>query len=271
MTDELHTKVAIVTGGSSGIGRATVEALHGAAASVLIADIDTDRGQELADSLGTRAAFHATDVADRDQMADLITTAITRFGGLDIMVNNAAIASPLRRLLDDDFDDFHRVTSVNMLGVMTGTRYAAKYMAEQRSGCIINMASIGGMLAGTGVATYRATKAAVIHFTKCAAIELAQYDIRVNAISPGNIPTPLLASSASPDQRAEIDRYERKIRDRMRADRPLQRDGTSQDVAEAVLYFASERARYLTGVILPVDGGITAGKPAHRAATAPTP
>ena len=108
--------------------------------------------------------------------------------------------------------------------------------------------------------TYRASKAAVIQFTKSAAIELARYDIRVNAIAPGSIPTPLLASSVRDKSPEELERYEQSIRDRMRADRPLQRDGTPNDVAEAVAYLASERARYLTGVVLPVDGGTSAGK-----------
>lgn len=260
MENELAKKVAIITGGASGIGRSTVEKLHEQGAAVMIADVDRDQGESLADSLGERAAFQATDVADLDQVSGLVDRAVEIFGGLDIMVNNAAISSALRGLLKDDLADFDRIMRVNVLGVMAGTKFAARHMAEAGGGSIVNMASIGGIQAGGGVMTYRASKAAVIHFTKSAAIELARYEIRVNAIAPGNIPTPLLASAATDKTPEEIEQYERSIRDLMRADRPLQREGTPGDVAEAVAYLAGERARYITGIVLPVDGGTAAGK-----------
>jgi NAD(P)-dependent dehydrogenase (short-subunit alcohol dehydrogenase family) len=165
-----------------------------------------------------------------------------------------------RRFLDDDLADFHRVMAVNVLGVMAGTRDAARHMAYSGGGSIINMTSIGGIQAGGGVMTYRASKAAVIQFTKSAAIELAHYEIRVNAIAPGNIPTPLLKTSATNIDPEELERYEAGIRETMRADRPLKREGTPDDIAEAALYFASDRSRYVTGTVLPVDGGAVAGK-----------
>ena len=109
--------------------------------------------------------------------------------------------------------------------------------------------------------TYRASKAAVIHFTKSAAIELAQYDIRVNCIAPGNIPTPLLQTAASDEDRERLKRFEARIRQQMRDDRPLKREGTTDDVAEAILYYAGDRSRYVTGTVLPVDGGLSATLP----------
>ena len=124
--------------------------------------------------------------------------AVEKFGGLHVMVNNAGISSPLRKLLDDDLADFHRVMGVNVLGVMAGTRDAARHMAEHGGGSIINITSIGGIQAGGGVMIYRASKAAVIQFTKSAAIELAYHEIRVNAIAPGNIPTPMLGERRGP-------------------------------------------------------------------------
>lgn len=262
--DDFEGKVAIVTGGASGIGRAAIETLHQRGASVVVADIHDGQGEELARALGSRARFHLVDVAEPEQIAALVDRTVADFGRLDIMVNNAAVSSPLRGLLDDDLADFHRIMSVNVLGVMAGTKFAARHMADHGGGSIVNMTSIGGILAGGGVMTYRASKAAVIQFTKSAAIELARYDIRVNAIAPGNIPTPLLASSARDKTPEELEHYERSIRDRMRADRPLQRDGTPDDVAEAIAYLASERARYITGVVLPVDGGTAAGKVTPR-------
>jgi NAD(P)-dependent dehydrogenase (short-subunit alcohol dehydrogenase family) len=154
--------------------------------------------------------------------------------------------------------------AVNVLGVMAGTRDAARQMAAGGGGSIINISSIGGIQAGAGVMTYRASKAAVIQFTKSAAIELAHYDIRVNCIAPGNIPTPILASSAEDKSPEEVERFEQAIRQQMRADRPLQREGTPEDVAEAALYFAGDRSRYVTGTVLPVDGGTSAGKAIRR-------
>src|SRR3984957_7483754 len=223
VVNELDGKVAIVTGGASGIGRGIVERFMAEGSRVVIADIEADMGEQLAATLGSRAIFQRTDVSDPEQVGALIATTVEKFGGLHVMVNNAAVSSPLRRLLDDDLADFHRIMGVNVLGVMAGTRDAARHMADHGGGSIINMSSIGGTLAGGGVMTYRASKAAVIQFTKSAAIELARYDIRVNAIAPGSIPTPLLTSSARDKSPEELEQYERSIRDRMRADRPLQR------------------------------------------------
>lgn len=260
MTNELTDKVAVITGGASGIGRGLVERFVAEGARVVMADIDTANGEALAKALGPNALFHRTDVSDPEQIGALVAATVDKFGGLHVMVNNAGISSPLGRLLDDDFSNFHRVMAVNVLGVMVGTRDAARHMAAHGGGSIINISSIGGILAGGGVATYRASKAAVIQFTKSAAIELAYHEIRVNAIAPGNIPTPILASSAAGMDPAELERFEANIRQTMRDDRPLKREGTPDDVAEAALYFATERSRYVTGTVLPVDGGTVAGK-----------
>ena len=260
MVDELAGKVAIVTGGASGIGRGTVERFVAEGARVVIADIEADRGEALAAELGADALFRRTDVSDPEQVGALVAATVEKFGGLHVMVNNAGVSSTMHpRFLDDDLADFHRVMAVNVLGVMAGTRDAARHMAAHGGGSIINMTSIGGIPAGGGVMTYRASKAAVIQFTKSAAIELAYYEIRVNAIAPGNIPTPLLATTVKMNPE-ELERYEAAIRETMRADRPLKREGTPADIAEAALYFASDRSRYVTGTVLPVDGGTVAGK-----------
>ncbi len=137
-------------------------------------------------------------------------------------------------------------------------------MAASGGGSIINISSIGGIQAGSGVMTYRASKAAVIQFTKSAAIELAHYNIRLNCIAPGNIPTPILASAAKDMTPEEVERFEQVVRQQMRADRPLQRGGTPEDVAEAALYFATDRSRNVTGTVLPIDGGTSAGKAIRR-------
>jgi NAD(P)-dependent dehydrogenase (short-subunit alcohol dehydrogenase family) len=262
MVNELAGKTAIVTGAASGIGRGIAERFLAEGARVLIADLDSERGEALAGELGAEAIFQVADVADPAQVGALVELAVEKFGGLDIMVNNAGVSGTMHnRFLDDDLADFQRIMAVNVLGVMAGTRDAARAMSKTGGGSILNLSSIGGIQAGGGVMTYRASKAAVIQFTKSAAIELAHYDIRVNAIAPGNVPTPFVASSAA----ANLDpdallRYETTIRETMRANRPLKREGTAADVAEAALYLVGERSRYVTGVVLPVDGGTVAGK-----------
>ncbi|MFZ0834465.1 MAG: SDR family oxidoreductase [Mycobacterium sp.] len=262
MTSELAGKVAIVTGGASGLGYATVEKFVAEGARVVIADLDEERGEELASACGGNTLFRRVDVADADQVSQLISVAVSEFGGLHVMVNNAGISSKMAKgLLRDDFADFHRVMSVNLLGIMLGTREAGRHMSAVGGGSIINVSSIGGIQAGGGVATYRASKAAVLFFSKCAAIELAPYAIRVNCLAPGSIPTPILESSAKQLSEEARDRFVKASRQSMRDNRPLERDGTPEDVAEAALYFASDRSAYLTGTVLPVDGGTTAGQP----------
>jgi NAD(P)-dependent dehydrogenase (short-subunit alcohol dehydrogenase family) len=247
MGQELSGKVAIVTGGASGIGRATVELFVEEGAQVVIADVDAERGAQVAARLGAAAAFKRTDVANADEVQAVVEFAVGRFGGLHILFNNAGIASSFRRFLDDDLTDFQRVMSVNLFGVMVGSQRAARHMSKNGGGVIINTTSIGGINAGAGLTVYRASKAAVIHFSRSIAVDLAEYGIRVNCIAPAHIST---AINASLDQ-ARI----------VRAMQPLQRVGQPRDVANAVLYLASERAAQITGIVLPVDGGTTAGRP----------
>jgi NAD(P)-dependent dehydrogenase (short-subunit alcohol dehydrogenase family) len=261
VVNELAGKVGIVTGGASGIGRGIVERFVAEGSRVVIADVEADRGEALTSALGTDTFFQRTDVSEPEQVAALVAAAVQRFGALDIMVNNAGVSGTMHpRFLEDDLADFHRIMAVNVLGVMAGTRDAARHMSANGGGSIINMTSIGGIQAGGGVMTYRASKAAVIQFTKSAAIELAYYEVRVNAIAPGNIPTPLLKTSALDMDAEQLERYEAGIRETMRSDRPLKREGTAEDIAEAALYFATDRSRYITGTVLPVDGGTVAGK-----------
>jgi NAD(P)-dependent dehydrogenase (short-subunit alcohol dehydrogenase family) len=260
VTGSLAGKVAIVTGGASGLGQGIVEKFVAEGADVVIADVNDDAGRGIAAQCGARAYFRHTDVADADDVDGLIAAAVGRFGGLDVMVNNAGISSQMvKSFLRDDLTDFHRVMSVNVLGVMLGTRAAARHMADHDGGVIINVASIGGLQAGGGVMTYRASKAAVIHFSKSVATELAPLGISVNCLAPGGIPTPILASSVrglSPDA---IDAFVERTRAKMRSDRPLPREGTPDDVAEAALYFATSAAT--TGTVLTVDGGTSADEP----------
>ncbi len=245
--NELAGRVAIVTGGASGLGRAMVERFVEEGARVVIADVNRDAGDAFARELGDAAVFRQTDVSDADQVQAVVDVAVERFGGLHVMCNNAGIGGSFKRFLDDDFADFDRVMAVNIFGVMIGSQRAARHMAENGGGVIVNTTSIGGINAGSGVMAYRATKAAVIHFTRSIAVELAGRDIRVNCVAPAHIPT---AINAAMDQSLIV-----------RAMQPLQRVGSPRDVAEAVLFLASDRAAQITGIVMPVDGGTTAGSP----------
>lgn len=269
MAGELRGKVAIVTGGAAGLGRAMVEKFLAAGAQVTIADIDREKGGALAADLGQRAVFVETDVARAEQVEALVARTVETFGGLHIMVNNAGVPTEMHaRFFDDDLADFQRVMDVDLLGVLLGTQHAGRHMAANGGGSIINIASIGGVQAGCAELTYRAAKAGVVHFTKCAAIDMAQQDIRVNCIAPGAILTDILATATSGMEDGEA---VEKLREAMRSMRPLDRQGLPEDIAEAAAYFAGEGAKYVTGTVLPVDGGMTAGYPANALAAAPAP
>lgn len=258
---ELAGKVAVITGGASGLGEGLVRRFAAEGAQVVFGDVDAERGKAVADDLGSAARFLTSDVTDLSQVAALVDTAVGEFGSLHVMVNNAGISGTMhRRFLDDDLADFDAVMRINLRAVMAGTRDAARHMAEAGGGSIINLTSIGGIQAGGGVQTYRASKAAVIQFTKSVAIELAHHEIRVNAIAPGNIRTAIVRKSAAGEDREHLEEFEAKIRAQMRNDRPLKREGTVDDVAEAALYFATDKSRYVTGTVLPIDGGTVAGK-----------
>lgn len=262
MGNELAGKVTVVTGGASGLGAGIVERFLAEGAHVAFGDIDAERGRALAEQHGANALFLPTDVVQPEQITRLVDAAVDRFGGLHVMVNNAGISGKMHRsFLVDDLADFDRVMAINLRAVMAGTRDAARHMAETGGGSIVNLTSIGGMQAGGGVMTYRASKAAVIHFTKCAAIELADHEIRVNCLAPGHIRTAIVASSAAGMDPEKVAKFEAGIRAQMRADRPLEREGTADDVAEAALFLAGDRSPYITGTVLPVDGGTAAGKP----------
>lgn len=243
---ELAGKVAIVTGGGGGIGRATAALLVAEGARVVIGDVDGDAAEAVADDLGDAAGFLRTDVADADQVQALVDHAVDRFGRLDVMFNNAGIGAPLTRFLHDDLTDFTRIMDVNLFGVIVGAQRAARYMKDHGGGSIINNASIAAVNAGAGMISYRCAKAAVAHATKCMAIDLAPYGIRVNCLTPAHIRTNITTYEMGP-----VLRYMQ----------PLEREAQPDDVANAVVFLASDRAAQITGIVLPIDGGTTAGPP----------
>lgn len=235
-----------MTGGAGGIGAATAAMLADEGASVVVADLDVDRSRAVADRIGEAAAFKQTDVSDEDQVQALVDFAVDRFGGLDIMFNNAGVGSALKRFLPDDLSDFARIINVNLFGTIVGAQRAARYMKDHGGGSIINNASIAAVNAGTGMISYRASKAAVAHATKCMAIDLAPYGIRVNCLTPAHIRTGITTYEMGP-----VLKYMQ----------PLEREAQPEDVANTVVFLSSDRAAQVTGIVLPIDGGTTAGPP----------
>jgi NAD(P)-dependent dehydrogenase (short-subunit alcohol dehydrogenase family) len=264
MADQLAGKVAVITGGASGIGRASVELFVAEGARVVINDVDEERGQALSRELGDATAFLKGDVSSPVDSQAMVDLAVNRFGRLDVMFNNAGIScKAVPRLLDDDFVDFERVMKVNVLGVMLGTRNAARAM-KPHGGSIITNASIAGTVAGFGMLTYRAAKAAAIHFTKSAAVDLGEFGIRVNCILPGHVRTQLSAFQEPGLPEATAREIEAGVDAAYLRNQLLKQRGEPNDVAEAALYFASDRSRYVTGVVLPVEAGVTAGDPVNH-------
>lgn len=260
---ELSGKRAIITGAASGIGRATAELFVAEGAKVVIADVCDQAGEKLADELGLCAAYLHTDVTKAEQVAAVVDFAVNKFGGLDIMYNNAGISDSMKKIefIDEDFKDFNKVLAVDLLGPMLGTKYAALAMRGQRAGAIINTASIGGLHAGFGMPIYRAAKAAVIQLTRMAAIELGPYGIRVNSISPGPIETPMAAAGFPPAVAAKISEAASRMMGDMQI---LNRTGKPRDIANAAVFLASERAAQITGHNLIVDGGASVGDKIDR-------
>ncbi len=242
----LEGKVDIMTGGASGIGRGTVDRFVEEGAKVVIADVDVERGEKIAKEMGESVAFKKTDVSSAEDVQAVVDFAVEVFHGLHIMFNNAGVGSSLGPFLDLDLGEFPRVMGINLYGVLLGMQCAARHMKDNGGGSIINNSSIAGIGNGGGVAIYRASKAAVAHVSRSVAVDLAPFNIRVNCIAPGHIPTDI----TNYDMAAVI-----------RKTQPLQRQGSVTDCANAVLYFASELSAQVTGAMIPVDGGTVAGPP----------
>jgi NAD(P)-dependent dehydrogenase (short-subunit alcohol dehydrogenase family) len=261
MADALAGKVAIITGGARGLGRGMAELFAEEGARVVIADLREEEGRALAEALGEAARYRQADVSDRVSVQALVDFAVSEFGGLDAICNNAGLSDEAYgSLLDADFAAFERVMAVNVKGVMLGTQIAARHMARHGGGSIINVSSISGVQPGFGFFNYRASKAAVINFSQTAAIELGQHLIRVNCICPGNIPTEMGTYAATGDESDDkAQRIKQAVAEVRMGWQPLKRQGSPRDIAEAALFLASDRSRQISGQVLSVDGAATAG------------
>lgn len=261
MARELDGKVAIVTGGANGIGRGIAEVFAEQGARLIIADLDADQGEALAATIGAAARFRRADVSRQDEIEALVAFALESFGDLDVMVNNAGTPGRFhQRLLDDDFDDFDAVMRINLASVMHGTRFAARHMARARKGAIVNTSSIAALAPSYSIPIYRASKAGINTFTRCAAVDLGEYGIRVNAIAPGGIPTQMNSLVEPGLTEAETRGLIAAMEPARLITQPLKHVGDPRDVGQMASFLASDRAAHVTGQIIAVDGGVTAGE-----------
>jgi NAD(P)-dependent dehydrogenase (short-subunit alcohol dehydrogenase family) len=260
----LAGQVAIITGATSGIGARTAELFANEGARVVIAGRRQERGQRLARALGDRACFVRTDVTVEADVERMIAHAVDRFGGLDCLINNAGRSSQYAAFTDVDLEQFDAVMAVHVRAVLAGMKYAARAMAAQGSGSIINVTSVNGTRAGLGGHYYSAAKAASIHLTRCAAVELGEKGIRVNSLSPGMTVTGAFGKylGMTPDEADDHPECaEAAIATVLPRYQPLQRIIRTDDIARAALFLASDASRMITGQDLVVDGGISAGWP----------
>jgi NAD(P)-dependent dehydrogenase (short-subunit alcohol dehydrogenase family) len=251
MADALLGKVALITGGSSGIGRATALAFASEGSKVLVADVAVEGGEEtvrLIEAAGGVAVFVRADVSNANEVEALVSETVGRFGRLDAAVNNAGTEGVVASTVELAEADWDRVIATNLKGVWLCMKYEIPRMVEHGAGTIVNTSSVYGIVAGRGVAAYVASKHGVAGLTKAAALEYAPHGIRINAICPGAVRTPMLMRHI-PDAEAE---------DRWKALQPVGRMGTPQEVAAAVVWLCSDAASFVTGHTLAVDGGFLA-------------
>jgi NAD(P)-dependent dehydrogenase (short-subunit alcohol dehydrogenase family) len=255
----LKGKVALVTGGSSGMGRATALLFSEEGAKVVIADINAEGGNETVSKIrntGGEAIFVAGDITKETEAKKIVEIALTNYGKLDILFNNAGIVF-VKDIVETGEEEWDRVLSINLKGMFLMSKYTIPEMIKTGGGSIINMASIYGLVGATKYTAYCASKGGVIALTKAMALELAPYKIRVNCVCPGNISTPMLDKEAAiwgkiwgktPEQvQEEFIRME-----------PIGRLGVPKEIAYNVLFLASDESSFVTGSAVVVDGGLTA-------------
>jgi NAD(P)-dependent dehydrogenase (short-subunit alcohol dehydrogenase family) len=251
MNISFENEVALVTGAASGLGLATAKAFAEAGASVVLADWDEKEVQAAAKGLsnqGHKTLAIRCDVSDDAQVEAMVNQTVATFGRLDAAYNNAGIQNVLADTADSSRDDYDRVMGVNLRGVWSCLKFELKQMSEQGSGAIVNCSSLGGLVGGNQRGTYHAAKHGVIGFTKSAALEYATRGIRVNAVCPGMIRTPMFDKMIADGQGEELNAM-------LKTFVPMGRMGRPEEIADAVLWLCSSSASYVTGQSISVDGG----------------
>ena len=250
----LTGKTAIITGAASGIGRATALLFAEQGANLVLADLNEDALREIASAVEAedgKALVQKTNVAVESDIKNLVDTALAQFGQIDILCNNAGIVGDLKGINEDEVENWQQVYAVNTVGAMMGVKYVASHMISRNKGAIVNTASVAGIRAGAGTNAYSASKAALINFTQSAACDLGQFNIRVNAVCPGLTETGMTKPVFD---MARDSGKSHKLGSRCE----LRRFGKPEEIAQAILFLASDEASYITGQALAVDGGNTA-------------
>ncbi len=253
---KLDRKVAVITGGASGIGEATVRLFVEEGARVVIADIQDRKGETLADVLGGRAVYQHTDVGREDDVEGAVSRAVSEYSRLDCMFNNAGFGGAVGPIEDIPVDEYDITMNVLLRGVFLGMKHAARQMKTQGSGTIITTASIAGLRVGYGSHIYSAAKAAIIHLTRSVATELGESGIRVNCICPGLIATPIFKDAFPEADEATVVEAVKPLLAELS---PLKRSGLPEDIANAAAWLASDDASFVNGHALVVDGGLFGG------------
>jgi NAD(P)-dependent dehydrogenase (short-subunit alcohol dehydrogenase family) len=252
----LDGKVAVITGGASGIGEASVRLFVEEGARTVIADIQEDKGHALAEEIGAASAtFVRTDVVNDDDIKGAVRAAVDRFGRLDCMFNNGGIPGPMGGIDEIDMDAYDKAMAILLRAVFVGTKHAATVMKAQSSGSIVNTSSLAGLKA-IGAHVYGTAKAGVIYLTRSTAMELGESGVRVNCICPGAIVTPIWATGPLP---GTFETLEPILKQAFVNAQPVRRAGLPEDIARAALWLASDDASFVNGVVLPVDGGLSGG------------
>jgi NAD(P)-dependent dehydrogenase (short-subunit alcohol dehydrogenase family) len=256
----LDGKVAVITGATSGIGWRSAEIFVAEGAKVVIAGRRASEGEALAKKLGAACIFRQTDVTQEDQMRALIGAATDKFGRLDCIFNNAGGPAQTGGIENLDVGKFDEAMATLVRSVMLGMKHAAPIMKKQGSGSIINNGSIAGHTAGySSSVVYGAAKAAVIHLTKCVAMELGESGVRVNSISPGAIATGILAKALGVEAGA-ADKKAETMAGIFKSAQPIPRAGIPDDIAHAAAFLASDEASFINGTDLVIDGGVIGGR-----------
>ncbi len=261
----LDGKVAVITGGASGIGAATAELFVTEGAKVVIGDMQAAAGADVVNRLGKDCVYVRCDVSKEDEVAGMIDEAIREFGAIDVLFNNAGFGGAIGPIESISEADFDLTFDVLLKGVFFGMKHAAPHMKRQGSGSIISTASVAGLRTGNAGHLYNVAKAGVIHLTTSVANELAEENVRVNCICPGFIATPLAAGRPIEYKgREAAERRVEKMRDVGSEAQPMKRIGEPMDIAQAALFFASDDSQWVTGHAMVVDGGFCTGKPWRR-------
>jgi NAD(P)-dependent dehydrogenase (short-subunit alcohol dehydrogenase family) len=249
---DLENKVAIVTGASSGIGKAAAELFGSAGAVVIAVDVDDRNGQAVADELAKHdltCAFIHADVSKESDVEAMVHLALSQYGRLDVLFNNAGIEGDQAATADATVDNWDRVLAINLKGVFLGVKHGIRAMVHSGGGSIVNNASVAGLVGFPGIPAYAASKGGVVQLTRTAALECATQGIRVNCLCPGVIKTPMVERFTHDNAEALA---------QLTSMEPVSRLGTANEVAQLALFLASDRSSFITGAVIPVDGGFVA-------------